>query len=137
MADYYRAIAVSVPDEEDDIALTAARFVCSRLESHLLKNGHAVEDWIKGGCDEDWGVYYESQRGDDRIAYSIGFFPGIENADNQMFVQYDLKIPFFKAIFRKAKILKSDDQMHETMRSFGKLFDNSRMLTSVEFENEY
>lgn len=61
MAESFVALIVSVPDEhfpeDDDICLTAGNFVCSKLETHLIRHGHSIPDWIRGGCNEDWGVY--------------------------------------------------------------------------------
>lgn len=142
MDDPFVAIVVTVPDEyfsdDDDISLKASNFVCHQLESHLVQRGHIIPDWLKGGCDEDWGVYFESLWNETRYQYEIGFWGGPEgDPQQQMIIQYDVLIPFLKRIFRKPVHLSFDDGMHETMRAFGKLFSDSRMLTRDQFEKGY
>lgn len=136
------AVVMSVPDEyfsdDDDICLAAASFVCGRLEEHLIENGHTIADWTRGGCVEDWGVYYESQRGGETFHYQISFFPYLtDDGESQMIVQYHLKIPFLKRLFTKPRRLGADHSMHEAMRKFGRLFKSSRMLTQSEFDKQH
>jgi hypothetical protein len=73
------AVVVRVPEkyfsDNDDICLQASKFVCSRLESHLIGHGHKIPNWVRGGCEEDWGVYFESQRDGQTFDYAVGFFP--------------------------------------------------------------
>jgi hypothetical protein len=142
MKEPFVAVVVSVPEEhfsdEDDICLTAGNFVCSRLETHLTQSGHSIPDWIQGGCNEDWGVYFESNRNGKIYQYHICFFPGPnDNTQNQMLIQYHVRQPFLTRLFRKPPELLPDDPLHETMQSFGRLFAASRMLTQVQFKNEY
>ena len=58
------AVVVNVPEthfaEKDDISLAAGKYVCTKLEAHLVQNGYSIPARIRGGCDEDWGVYFES-----------------------------------------------------------------------------
>ncbi|MFO1094572.1 MAG: hypothetical protein U0992_14895 [Planctomycetaceae bacterium] len=142
MSDRVVAGVVAVPDEtisdEDDIWLAAGKFVCSKLESHLAQHGHSIPDWIHGGCDEDWGVYFESVLNETAFRYQICFFScPPDAAQNQMVVQYHVRQPLLSWLFRKRAELHFDHPMHETMRSFGKLFSASRMLTRSQFESEY
>jgi hypothetical protein len=136
------AVIVAVPEEffpdDDDICLTACNFVCARLESHLVRHGHSIADWIKGGCEEDWGVYYESQRDTERFAYAISFFP-VATGERQCYitVQYRLKVSFLKRLFRKRSQLGSEHPLHKTMEEFGTVFRSSRMLTQSQFDAEY
>lgn len=80
MKEPFVAVVVSVPEEhfsdEDDICLAAGNFVCAGLETHLTENGHSIPDWIHGGCNEDWGVYFESKLKETIYQYHICFFPG-------------------------------------------------------------
>ena len=142
MCDRFVGVVVSVPDEyfpdDDDICLTAGKFVCTGLEAHLGRHGHTIPDWVKGGCDEDWGVYFESHRGDDVFEYHICFFPDSSNEIQcQMIVQYRLKQPFLRSLFKKPKQLDAGDVMHDIMREFGQVFTSSRILTQSEFENQF
>jgi hypothetical protein len=140
MPDSFVAVVVAVPEDyfpdDDDICLTAGRFVCAKLETHLVQHAHSIPDWIQGGCDEDWGVYFESKIDDATIQYNICFFPGPQNAvQNQMMIQYHMRLPFLKRLFRRPPEVLPESPLHEIMRSFGKLFSASRMLTQSQFES--
>lgn len=142
MTESYVAVVVTVPDElfsdEDDICITAGKFVCEKLETHLTQHGHSIPDSICGGCDEDWGVYLESTLNETIFEYHICFFPGPQdNKQNQMLIQYHIRLPFLKRLFRKPLELLPDDPMHKTMQSFGNIFSASRMLTQSQFEREF
>ena len=142
MTESFVAVVVTVPEEhfpdEDDICLTAGNFVCAILESHLSQRGHSIPDWIRGGCDEDWGVYFQSKLNETTFEYYICFLPGPQNTtQNQMLIQYHVRLPFLKRLFGKPVDLLPDDPMHSTMESFGDLFTASLMLTHTQFENEY
>ena len=139
MTEAFVAVVVTVPEEhfpdEDDICLTAGNFVCAKLESHLVQHGHLIPDWIQGGCDEDWGVYLESKLNDTTFQYHICFFPGpLGTTQSQMLIQYNARLPFMKRLFRKPAELFPERPIHETMRSFGNLFNSSQMLTEFQFE---
>ena len=136
------AVVVSVPEEhfpeEDDVCLTAGKFVCAILESHLMQHGHSIPQWIQGGCNEDWGVYFESQLKETGYQFQICFFPGPQNTPQvQMLIQYHLRLSFLKRLFRKSAELSPYDPMHETMKLFGCRFSTSRILTKSQLENEY
>ena len=141
MSDIPVAVVVSVPEkyfpDDDDTCLTAGKFVCGRLESHLIQHGHKVADWIHGGCEEDWGVYFESQKADELFDYNICFFPdAVGKVQCLMVVQYHLKVPFLKRLFKKPRQLGMDHHMHHTMREFGSTFTSSRILTQSQFDAE-
>lgn len=141
----YVASVVAVPEEyfsdEDDTCLQAAKFVCSRLERQLLLAGHHVENWIKGGCAEDWGVYYESTYQDEAFQYRIIFFPDERRAEQRLVaVQFHRKRPktgFLKWLFSKPAPLRTAESLQPLMEALGKEFDEYRMLTSKEFDHEY
>ena len=142
MADSFVAVVVTVPEEyfkdEDDICLAAGNFVCGQLESHLVQHGHAIPNWIQGGCDEDWGVYFESILDETAFRYHTCFFPSpLDIPQYQLIIQYHVRLPFIKRLFRRNVQLLADDPMHETMRTFGDKFRPSRMLTVSQFESEY
>lgn len=142
MKEPFVAIVVAVPEEQfsddDDICLAACSFVCTKLEKHLTQNGHSVPTWSRGGCNEDWGAVFESQLNGTTYRYYICYGPGqTDNALNQMLIQYQLRHPILQRIFGKSSDLSPDDPLHETMQSFGRLFDASRMLTRTQFESEY
>lgn len=142
MAESFVAVAVAVPEcrfpDEDEICLAAGRFVCEKLESYLVHHGHSIPEWIQGGCDEDWGVYLESKQNETTFEYCICFHPGPKNTtQDQMLVQYHMRPPLLKRLFRKPAPLLPDDLMHQTMRTFGDLFSSSRMLTRLELEKEF
>lgn len=142
MAESFVAVVVTVPEEHfpdgDDICLTAGNFVCTKLEAHLAQHGHDIPEWIQGGCDEDWGVYFESKLNETTFQYHICFFPGPQNTtQNQILIQYHVKLPFIQRLFRKPDRLLPDHSMHGTMQSLGNLFSASRMLTQSQFEDEY
>ena len=142
MAESFVAVVVAVPEEhfpdEDDICLTAGNYVCTKLESHLVDSGHAIPDWIQGGCDEDWGVYFESKMDESDFQYHICFFPGPKGTPQfQMLIQYHVKRSFMNRLFGKPIELLPEHPLHGTMQSFGNLFSASRMLTKAQFKNEY
>ncbi len=142
MTDPFVAIVVTVPEEffpdDDEICLTAARFVCGQLQSHLVDEGHSIPAWIDGGCDEDWGVYFESQLNESKFEFHIAFFPSPRDApQNQMVVQYHLCRSLISRLIRKDTQLQADHPMHETMRAFGRKFGASQMLTQSQFRREY
>jgi hypothetical protein len=142
MSDPLVAVVVRVPDEyfpdDDDICLTAGNFVCSRLETHLIRHGHSIADWIRGGCEEDWGVYFESEFDAERFDYAICFFPVPGDEEQyQMVIQYRRKYPLRKRLLSKPRQLEADHHLHKTMKQFGKTFNSSRMLTQSQFEAEY
>ena len=60
----YAVLAVTLPADcfadDDDICLKAGGHIAERLGEHLEANGHSIPDWVRGGCQEDWGVYLES-----------------------------------------------------------------------------
>lgn len=138
----YVAVVVTVPEEyfsdEDDICLAAARFVCAQLEDQLIEDGHDVPDWIQGGCDEDWGVCYETLLAEDRFDYAIMFFPEAKGVEQRsMMVQYQRKYGFWKSLFHKPPVLAAEHPLHASMERFGKRFDSHRMLTKAELDREY
>ena len=142
MAESHVAVVVTVPDDsfpdDDDICIFAGRFVCEKLETHLIQHGHSIPDSIGGGCNEDWGVYFKSTLNDKLFEYHICFFPGPQGStQNQMLIQYHARLPFLKRLFRKPLELLPDDPMQKTMQSFGHLFSGSRMLTQLQLEREY
>jgi hypothetical protein len=142
MYDPLVAVIVKVPGDyfpdDDDIALTAGKFVCSRLESHLVHHGHSIPEWVRGGCDEDWGVYFESQKHGERFDFAICFFGNpVGEFQDQMIVQYGPLTPFLKSLFKRPTDLGEGHHLHKTMDEFGKSFSASRMLTKSQFEAEY
>ena len=142
MTDSIVAVVVTVPDEQfpngDDICLTAGKFVCGRLESHLVQHGHSIPNWIQGGCEEDWGVYLESVFNETKFQYHICFFPGPENTtQNQMLIQYHVRLSFIRRLFGRPAELSPHHPIHEVMGTFGALFRGSRMLTQSQVESEY
>jgi hypothetical protein len=142
MYDPFMAVVVDVPEEYfpdgDDVCLTAGKFVCSRLEPHLVRAGHVGADWLQGGCEEDWGVYFESQLGTETFDYAIIFFPSDDSKlQTRMAVQYHRKLRGLKSWFGKPEPPPADHPIHRTMREFGALFESSRMLTQSEFAAEY
>jgi hypothetical protein len=142
MPDPLVALVVSVPEDlfpqEGGICLPTCNHICSRLESHLVKHGHSIPEWLRGGCEEDWGVCLESQRDGERFNYQIQFFDSPRGqSDGQMMVQYQLKIPFLQRLFQGSSELGADHHLHQTMREFGNSFSSSRMLTNSQFESEY
>lgn len=142
MKEPFVAVVVSAPEEhfsdEDDICLAVGNFVCAKLETHLAQNGHSIPEGIQGGCNEDWGVYFESKLNGTTYEYHICFFPGPNGTtQDQMLIQYHVRLPFLKRLFRKPAELLPDDPMHETMRLFGKMFASSRLLSKSQLENEH
>lgn len=141
MTDPLVAVVVTVPEEhfsDDEICSAAGHFVCTQLETHLVQHGHSVPDWIRGGCAEDWGIYFESKLNETSFDYSIGVVQGPQDTTPiQALIQYGVQVPFFKSLFRKPVDLPTDHPIHETMRSFGKLLSPSRMLTQSQLEAEY
>lgn len=142
MSEPYFAVVVSVPAEhfpdDDALCLTAGKFVCARLETFLLEKGHRIAEWVRGGCDEDWGVYFETQRGSDTFEYSICFFPTLSHTpQTHMMIQYHPKTPFLRRLFATPHRLDANHYMHETMREFGQTFESSRMFTQPQFDKEY
>ena len=142
MSEPFVAVIVRVPEEyfsdDDDICLTAGNYVCSRLESHLIANKHSIPDWIRGGCEEDWGVYFKSQWNDQSFDYAICFAPADSGEEQYwMMIQYHL-IPRLFAKWRKLQTsLGADHALHRTMQVFAETFDASRMLTQKQFDSEY
>ncbi len=51
-----------------------------------------------------------------------------------MVIQYHVRLPFLKRLFRKPAELLPDDPMHETMRSFGQTFGKSRLLSKSQLK---
>ncbi len=93
---------------------------------------------MRTAWDEDWGVYFESKLNETTIQYHIGFFPGPQyTTQNQILIQYYVRLPFIKRLFRTPAVLLPDHPMHKTMRLFGDSFNASRMLTQSQFESEY
>ncbi len=136
------AVVVTVSEEhfsdDDCVCINAAKHVCAKLRTHLLQQGHLVPDWIQDGCDEDWGVYFESKLNDKTFEYHICFFAGPSGTtQNQMLIQYRIRRTLMQRLCRKSNELPPDTPMHETMRSFGELFCASRMLTQTQFVSEY
>jgi hypothetical protein len=141
MLDAFIAVVVKVPDEyfhdDDDICLAAGNFVCGRLESHLIARGHTIPKWILGGCEEDWGVYFESQYKEEIFEYHITFFPSLPNEIQcQLAIQYHLKFPLLKRIFKIPGQLTNEHHLHKTMQELGKTFSQSRMLRKSQFDRE-
>jgi hypothetical protein len=142
MSDPPIAVVVRVSEElfpdNDDICLTAGRFVCSRLESHLTQHGHNIAEWIRDGCEEDWGVYFESEHNGQIFDYSICFFPAPAGETQcNMAVQYHVKVPWLQRLFKKPSPLVDGHRLHQTMQEFGEKFSSSRMLTQSQFDAEY
>ena len=137
------AVVVGVPEElfsdKDEICLNASRFVCARLEQHLIMHGHTIDEWIRGGCDEDWGVYFESKLNSETFDFSISFFPNPvpDDPSSSIIVQYQLKVPFMRRLFGRVSSLEPDHPIHQTMREFAQTFVSSRTLTKTEFDAEY
>ncbi|QDT99918.1 hypothetical protein [Gimesia aquarii] len=140
--DQYVAVVVTVPEDrfqdDDEICLEAATYVCLRLEDHLLKEGHDVQDWIKGGCSEDWGVYYETLLAGDRYEYNIMFFPEEKESEQRsIMVRYLQKQGFLTSLFSKLSGLADEHPLHASMESFGKLFESHKMLSQSQLDRQY
>ncbi len=140
----YAAVVVKVPEEhfsdEDDICLQAARYVCSRLEHRLLRAGHQIKDWLRGGCEEDWGVYYESVFRDQRFQYLIVFFPDERGPEQGLIaVQFHHKgqTSFLKSLFGKPPPFRAAPSLQYLMEELGREFEAHRMLTKAQFDREY
>jgi hypothetical protein len=141
MSDPFVAMVLRVPEDlfsdDDELCLAACRFVCTRLESHLVQHGHQIADWIQGGCDEDWGVYFESQCGGQTFDYAIAFFGApTGEPQNMLILQYHLKTPFFRRLFKGQESLGVDHHLHRTMQQLAREFSSSRMLTQSQFDSE-
>lgn len=142
MENSFVAVVLTVPKEYfhdgDDLCLTACRFVCVELGEHLARLGHSIPNWIQGGCDEDWGVYFESMLNGTTLQYYVSFFPSPRgDIQNQIMIQYQVRRPLLRRLLGKSSYLPPDHSIHETMRSFGDVFGKSRMLTKSQFDSEY
>ena len=140
--DTYAAIVVAVPDEyfsdNDELCYRAGKFICCRLQSHLENDGHTINDWVKDGCEEDWGFYLESECRAETFGYAISFWPAPQGCtQNLMVIQYFLKQSFFKSLFQRPQPLSHSHHLHSTISSFSSRFTSSRMLTESEFQAEY
>jgi len=140
----YAALVVMVPEEhfsdEDDICLQAATYVCSRLEHHLLQAGHEVADWLKGGCAEDWGVYYESMFQDQKFQYQITFFPDERGPEQRLIaVQFNQKsqTSLLKSFFGKPQPFRAAPSLRHVIEDVGREFEEHRMLTKAQLDGEY
>ena len=141
----YAALVVMVPEEhfadEDDICLQAATHVCSCLERHLLQAGHQIEDWLRGGCAEDWGVYYESTFEGKTFQYMIMFFPDDRGPEQRLIaVQFHSKprrTGLLRALFGKAPPFEAAPSLTDVMELVGRDFEEHRLLTKAEFDHEY
>src|SRR5690606_35827460 len=134
----YVAVIVGGPSdfssEGDDLSLTTGRLVCTRLGDHLTRNGHTIPEFVKRGCDDDWGVYFESTDGEETFQFYIGYFPGDKRTDpGMMFVRYYLKRPFLELLFSEPERTPPRHSLHATMKEFGEAFAYSRMLSEDEF----
>lgn len=138
MSDTFMGVVVEVPEEHyvdgDDICLAAGRYVWSKLMPHLLEHGHVIEEWCRQPTEEDYGVVSESKLGETVFQYVIICYG---NFVDEMMVQYHVRHPFLKFLFRKPPELAPDDPIHKTMEAFGQLFSKSRMVTVSEFAKEY
>jgi len=141
----YVALVVAVPKEyfsdDDDICLQAAKYVCARLEQQLVRAGHRVEEWTKGGCAEDWGVYYESTFQNGVFQYAIHFFPDERGPEQRLIaVQFNHKPPrsgFLKWLFGKPSAFRAARSLQGLMELLGREFEEYRMLTKAQFDREY
>lgn len=139
--DSYAAIAFSLPveffPEDDDIARTAGLHIAKELGSFLENNGHTIPEWVRGGCEEDAWVYFESQRGDVGYSYDILFFPRSKNDTESMAVRYGLRVGLLRGLLGRYPPLPPDDPVHEEMKRFGVRFDGFEFLTGSEFDARY
>ncbi|MBI1248640.1 hypothetical protein GC197_12470 [bacterium] len=142
MPESFVAVIVSVPEEyysdDDELCHAAGNYVCEKLQSHLVDRRHSIPRWIEGGCEEDWGVYFESEFNQTRFQYYLCYFPGpVQQEDYGILVQYSINGPFLSRLFGKPPVITPSDPMQETMRLFGNLFHESRMLTQSQLDREY
>ncbi len=136
------AVVVRVPEDyfsdDDDICIEACMHVCGLLEEQLMASGFEIPDWIRGGCAEDWGVYYECRDSAVRYVFSIGFFP-CANAEPQdrIFVQYHLKEPRVLGLLSRNKTVPLDDKMQQALIEFSRSFPDSEFFSEPQFEAVY
>jgi hypothetical protein len=121
--------------EGDDICKFAGTHLAHELGEHLEKNGHKIPSWVRGGCQEDWGVYFESERQDVRYQYMIMFFP--RGDVHGMAIQYDIRVGWFRRLFRGQPSIPMDDPIHEVLREFGTQYKDSELLTRPRFDALY
>lgn len=134
----YAVLLVRLPAEffsdSDHLCLTAGTHIAQELGSHLEKHGHTIPVWVRGGCEEDWGVYLESEEADSRYQYAVGFFPD-SNDSRTMAVHYERKVGFWRRLLRGCPPLEIHDPIHDAMRSFGTRYEFSELLTEEQFES--
>ena len=134
----YAVLIVRLPSEyflvDDELCHATGTHIAQELETHLEKHGHTIPDWVKGGCEEDWGVYLESEKGDSRYQYAIGFFPDSDDG-RTMAVHYERKVGFWRKLLRGCPPLEIHDPIHDAMRSFGARYELSELLTQEQFDS--
>ncbi len=139
-SDSYGVVAFSLPEQffpdGDDACTTAGTYVAKDLGIHLEKHGHAIPEWVKGGCREDAWVYLESQRNNATYHYDILFFPRSSDAQS-MAVRYGIRVGFWRRIFGAELQLKADDPIHELLRSYAAKHEKVEILTAREFNSRY
>jgi hypothetical protein len=132
-SDSYAVLAFSLPEEhfpdDDDICRTAGKHIASELGPYLEKCGHSIPDWVKGGCEEDAWVHFESERRDVRYEFTIQFFPRGRRDTRSMAVCYGVRVGFWQRLFHGYPVLATDDPIHEHMRTFGATQEGAELMT--------
>ena len=110
----YAGIAVKLPGElfsdDDYLCIEAAMHLCFALKRQLLTNGHTVPAWVEDGCEEDWGVYFESELNGARYRYMIGIYPEqIGDEVNWVQILYEPTCGFFRSLFGKKPTIGPED----------------------------
>lgn len=131
----FAALLLSLPQEyfpdDDDIRVKATEHVCRQLEAHLLANGHCIPDWVRGGCQEDWGVCLRSQRGEVHYDYQIKFYPR-GNDTRSLAIMYGTNVGFWRRIFHCQPQLGADDPLHQVIWEFGAKHERPQLLTQAQ-----
>jgi hypothetical protein len=145
--DTFIALAVSLPKayfpDGDDACCVAGREICVRLEHHLIGRGHVVDETVRGGLKEEWGLSFESRCGAETFCYDVYYVEhSLQTRDDQleMAIRYYPKPPartepgWLERWYSKPAFewLPIHHPLHDVMRTFGESLDWSRMLTREE-----
>lgn len=113
-------------EDEDHLAIKACTELCKQLEEHLKEKKYSIPDWLQnGGCDEDWGVYYEAEINDIKLKILFGYYPE-DDLEDAILLRIYPYLPFFKSLFKKPKRLS--EEIKSDFISFSQNYINTKIF---------
>ncbi|NOK62521.1 MAG: hypothetical protein GFH27_549333n9 [Chloroflexi bacterium AL-W] len=116
------AVDESLFAEEDPSSIKACNSVYLKVEAAILGKGLIVPSHLKGGCDEDWGVYSECSDGINHYVIAIGYYVDDPDRTDLIAIKYHKKIKKWHRLWCCHVDCDDSDAIHKVMADVAKKY---------------